>query len=241
MAFGPGSTRQPCIPNDQLSWLSQSYGFVCGAPCFCQVSHSTLVALAPMFCPSYALELFYFRSYLYFQPADINNIQKERITKFALGSILRLYDKSAAPLRKRIVFVPTGSRVYVHFVGVCVGRRYKRRYMLRQCALELVMEDGQSILFVFNEIEDRDEVHDVIIEQPRLVLLERQQSPLFMNQQLIRWQRGEIDNFECVACTSYLCHFLSTLQYSVWVSKVGFHLTLCLAAAHYLRTPMPPL
>ena len=29
-------------------------------------------------------------SHLYFQPADINNIQKERITKFALGSILRL-------------------------------------------------------------------------------------------------------------------------------------------------------
>ena len=56
--------------------------------------------------------------------------------------------------------------------------------MLRQCALELVLEDHTSVLFVFEEIEDRDEVHDVILEQPRLVLLERQQSPLFMNQQV---------------------------------------------------------
>jgi factor associated with neutral sphingomyelinase activation len=128
-------------------------------------------------------------SYLYFQPAEINNIQKERITKFALGSIVRIY---------------------------------KRRYMLRQCGLELVMEDNQSVLFVFKQVEERDEVHDVVQEQPRLVMLERQ-IPLFMNQQLIRWQRGEIDNFE------YLMHlnsaadrsFNDLTQYPVmpWVSE----------------------
>ena len=47
-----------------------------------------------------------------------------------------------------------------------------------------MLEDHTSVLLVFEEIEDRDEVHDVILEQPRLVLLERQQSPLFMNQQV---------------------------------------------------------
>jgi len=113
-------------------------------------------------------------SYLYFQPAEINNIQKERITKFALGSILRIY---------------------------------KRRYMLRQCALELVMEDGKSVLFVFEEIEERDEVHDILLEQPRLVMLERQ-SPVFMTQQLLRWQRGEMSNFD------YLMHLNSAADRS---------------------------
>ena len=112
---------------------------------------------------------------VYFQPAPVNNVQKESVTCFPLTGIKRMY---------------------------------KRRYMLRQCGLELLMQDGSSVFFAFRDTADRDRVFNIVQSQPSLTAIERC-DPMYMREMTRKWQAREIDNF------TYLMHLNSVADRSL--------------------------
>ena len=112
---------------------------------------------------------------VYFQPARINNVQKDPVSRFSLKNIQKVY---------------------------------KRRYMLRQCGLELIMSNGNSVFFAFKNTVERDVVFTKVITQPELSQVERC-DPMFMQEMTRKWQAREIDNF------TYLMHLNSVADRSV--------------------------
>lgn len=98
-----------------------------------------------------------------------------------------------------------------------------RRYLLRNCAMELFFTDGKSLFLAFEDPKDRDEIHNTlirggpgnIISLPNLVSYEDEMAAnsgvgattgfsLFRKSITQKWQEGLISNFE------YLMH-LNTL------------------------------
>ncbi|GLD99155.1 hypothetical protein PINS_up007873 [Pythium insidiosum] len=74
---------------------------------------------------------------------------------------------------------------------------YRRRHMLKQTGLEIRVKEGKSFFFSFRTRRDRDEVYDMMVQQPEL---QRFQQPIDLESMLIKWQRREISNFD------YLMH-----------------------------------
>ena len=54
-----------------------------------------------------------------------------------------------------------GDKV-LHFEVRLIRRIYRRRYLLLDTALEFILTDGKSYLFVFDEKATRDEIHDLL-------------------------------------------------------------------------------
>ena len=112
---------------------------------------------------------------VYFQPARINNVQKDPVSRFSLKEIQKMY---------------------------------KRRYMLRQSGLELIMNDGSSVFFAFKTTIERDVVFTKIQAQPELSHVEKC-DPMFMQEMTRKWQAREIDNY------TYIMHLNSVADRSV--------------------------
>lgn len=139
-----------------------------------QLEHASLVSrVSPLVDNPGCLQIT--DSNVYFQPATINNVQKEPVTRFPLSSITKMY---------------------------------KRRYMLRQCGLEIFMDTGESAFFSFKNTRERDVVFKAIQSQPALVSVEKG-DPMFMQAMTRKWQNRTIDNF------TYLMHLNSVADRTV--------------------------
>lgn len=96
---------------------------------------------------------------------------------------------------KRLYFQPAkvnnfGDRGQ-DYVLAQIDRVYKRRYVLRQIGLEIILKDGKSVLFSFESAQVRDHIYNEIIGQNEN--LRRVQS---LQDVVRKWQRKEISNFE---------------------------------------------
>ncbi|TMW62542.1 hypothetical protein Poli38472_005160 [Pythium oligandrum] len=69
---------------------------------------------------------------------------------------------------------------------------YKRRHMLKQTGLEICLSGGESFFFSFQSRTDRDEIYDMMVNQPDLKRL--QQTDL--ESMVMKWQRREVSNYE---------------------------------------------
>ncbi|CAH0481759.1 unnamed protein product [Peronospora belbahrii] len=69
---------------------------------------------------------------------------------------------------------------------------YKRRHMLKQTGLEIFLKNGESFFFSFRNRHDRDEVYDMMVNQPDLKHL--QQTDL--ESMLRKWQQREVSNYD---------------------------------------------
>ncbi|CAI5740174.1 unnamed protein product [Peronospora destructor] len=69
---------------------------------------------------------------------------------------------------------------------------YKRRHMLKQTGLEIFLKNGESFFFGFRNHHDRDEVYDMMVNQPDLKHL--QQTDL--ESMLRKWQQREVSNYD---------------------------------------------
>lgn len=69
---------------------------------------------------------------------------------------------------------------------------YKRRHMLKQTGLEIFLKNGESFFFSFRNHHDRDEVYDMMVNQPDLKHL--QQADL--ESMLRKWQQREVSNYD---------------------------------------------
>ncbi|KAG2780986.1 hypothetical protein PC129_g16903 [Phytophthora cactorum] len=69
---------------------------------------------------------------------------------------------------------------------------YKRRHMLKQTGLEIFLKNGESFFFSFRNHHDRDEVYDMMVNQPDLKHL--QQTDL--ESMLRKWQQREVSNYD---------------------------------------------
>ncbi|KAE9336706.1 hypothetical protein PF008_g12894 [Phytophthora fragariae] len=69
---------------------------------------------------------------------------------------------------------------------------YKRRHMLKQTGLEIFLKNGESFFFSFRNHHDRDEVYDMMMNQPDLKHL--QQTDL--ESMLRKWQQREVSNYD---------------------------------------------
>lgn len=69
---------------------------------------------------------------------------------------------------------------------------YKRRHMLKQTGLEIFLKNGESFFFSFRNHHDRDEVYDMMVNQPDLRHL--QQTDL--ESMLRKWQQREVSNYD---------------------------------------------
>lgn len=72
-----------------------------------------------------------------------------------------------------------------------VIRLYKRRYLLMDTALELIMLDGESILFCFESRSSRDYIHDVVASEPHLSA-----ARVTLREMTERWKRRDVSNFD---------------------------------------------
>ncbi|CAK4686895.1 unnamed protein product [Aphanomyces euteiches] len=70
---------------------------------------------------------------------------------------------------------------------------HKRRHMLKQCGLEVLLADKHSHFFSFQTMKDRDEIYDMMLKQPGL---DRKFQQNYIQEMLLKWQRREISNFE---------------------------------------------
>eukprot|EP01038_Epipyxis_sp_PR26KG_P015463 gene15463-20862_t len=78
-----------------------------------------------------------------------------------------------------------------HFELRKIHRVFKRRYLLRQTGLELVLIDGSSALFAFDSKVNRDSLFELILSQQNT-----KTSQLSLEQVTRKWQRREMTNFE---------------------------------------------
>ena len=74
-----------------------------------------------------------------------------------------------------------------------VHRIYRRRYMLRQCGLEIVMSDDTSVLFSFRSSDQRNEIYNLLIQQPDVTHRRNVFGPVEM---IARWQARQISNYD---------------------------------------------
>jgi factor associated with neutral sphingomyelinase activation len=78
-----------------------------------------------------------------------------------------------------------------HFDLRNISLLYKRRYLLLDTALELIMNDGESVLFCFDNISNRDYIHDVVNSQEHI-----RTSRLSLPEMSEKWRNREISNFD---------------------------------------------
>lgn len=78
-----------------------------------------------------------------------------------------------------------------HYNLADICRLYKRRYLLMDTALELIMADGESVLFCFDGTSNRDYIHDVVNAEPHL-----ENSRITLNEMTEKWRRREVSNFD---------------------------------------------
>ncbi|KAG7396508.1 hypothetical protein PHYBOEH_002161 [Phytophthora boehmeriae] len=69
---------------------------------------------------------------------------------------------------------------------------YKRRHMLKQTGLEIFLKNGESFFFSCRNHHDRDEIYDMMVNQPDLKRL--QQTDL--ESMLRKWQQREVSNYD---------------------------------------------
>jgi factor associated with neutral sphingomyelinase activation len=72
---------------------------------------------------------------------------------------------------------------------------FNRRHLLRQTGLEIIMQDGTSVFFSFESRVARDEIYDLIMQQPT-VYRNQQTSTLSVLSAMQKWQRREMSNFD---------------------------------------------
>lgn len=107
---------------------------------------------------------------------------------------------------KRVYFQPsqinnTGSAdsggvgIAVQFFSLSqVQRIFKRRYLLRQIALEFLLTTSQRFLFVFDSTAERDHVYSLALAQTPNI--DNCSSAMLLDLMMQRWLRREISNFE---------------------------------------------
>jgi factor associated with neutral sphingomyelinase activation len=78
-----------------------------------------------------------------------------------------------------------------HFDLRGIAKVYKRRYLLRDVALELILSDGESVLFGFDAAQYRDYVYGILSAEPHIAA-ER----VSLKEMTDRWVRKEISNFD---------------------------------------------
>uniref|UniRef100_K3WM84 BEACH domain-containing protein n=1 Tax=Globisporangium ultimum (strain ATCC 200006 / CBS 805.95 / DAOM BR144) TaxID=431595 RepID=K3WM84_GLOUD len=69
---------------------------------------------------------------------------------------------------------------------------YKRRHMLKQTGLEIFLKNGDSFFFSCRSRRDRDELYDMMVNQPALKRL--QQTDL--ESMMLKWQKREVSNYD---------------------------------------------
>ncbi|GMF34915.1 unnamed protein product [Phytophthora lilii] len=69
---------------------------------------------------------------------------------------------------------------------------YKRRHMLKQTGLEIFLKNGESFFFSFRNHYDRDEVYDMMVNQPDLKHLQLTD----LESMLRKWQQREVSNYD---------------------------------------------
>lgn len=80
----------------------------------------------------------------------------------------------------------------LHWNYTAIEQLYRRRYLLRQTGLEFTTRTGESFFFSFRTRKDRDDIYELLVEQPTLSRFERSNVPEMMR----KWQKREISNFE---------------------------------------------
>jgi factor associated with neutral sphingomyelinase activation len=78
-----------------------------------------------------------------------------------------------------------------HYDMSSIFRLYKRRYLLMDTALELIMIDGESVLFCFDSVSSRDYIHDSLNAEPHL-----HNSRVTLSDMTLKWQQREVSNFD---------------------------------------------
>ena len=99
--------------------------------------------------------------------------------------------------RSRVYFQPAqinniGDPV-LNFEYSSIISLHKRRHMLKQCGLEVVLSDRQSHFYSFRTMKDRDEIYTMMLRQPGL---DAKVQHNCTHEMLLRWQRRELSNFE---------------------------------------------
>lgn len=77
-----------------------------------------------------------------------------------------------------------------HFELRKVSRVFKRRYMLQQVGLELIMQDGSSAFFALDSRAARDAVHDLVDRNVS------KKSHVPLEEVTRKWQKREMSNFD---------------------------------------------
>jgi factor associated with neutral sphingomyelinase activation len=97
---------------------------------------------------------------------------------------------------QRIYFQPARlnnvAHPILHWEYTAIEQLYKRRYLLRQTGLEIYLKTGESFFFSFRTRKDRDDMYELLVEQPTLARFERSN----LEEMLHKWQRREISNFD---------------------------------------------
>lgn len=120
----------------------------------------------------------------------------------------------------RVYFQPSqlnniGGELIIHFEIRRISRVFKRRYLLRQTGLEVLLNDGSSYLFACDTKHVRDYLYDTLVSQPTLRKLQRsdlsessnvnssaryrsgvQSTSNEITQMTALWQKRHISNFE---------------------------------------------
>jgi factor associated with neutral sphingomyelinase activation len=96
----------------------------------------------------------------------------------------------------------------------------RRRYNLRQIGIEFFMKNDKSIFFSFKSVEQRDEVYQILLKQPKLencfISLKNE-----LKQMTKEWQNGNVSNFDYLLFLNFVSDrsFNDLTQYPVfpWV------------------------
>lgn len=108
----------------------------------------------------------------------------------------------------RVYFQPSqlnniGGESIIHFEIRRISRVFKRRYLLRQTGLEVLLNDGCSYLFACDASHTRDYLFDTLVSQPALRKLgaignssDRLKASDDVLEMTQRWQRRQVSNFE---------------------------------------------
>ena len=78
-----------------------------------------------------------------------------------------------------------------HFDLENISRLYCRRYLLMDTGLELIMHDGESVLFCFASAANRDFILNSLNSEPHL-----HNSTITLQDMTLKWQKQEVSNFD---------------------------------------------
>lgn len=74
-----------------------------------------------------------------------------------------------------------------------IAHLYKRRYLLRQTGLEISLKtDNESVFFSFESRKARDDIYDLLVDQPELMRCQRSDLAAMMR----KWQAHQVSNYE---------------------------------------------